>query len=266
MQPHLQCPPLRTRALRRRRGLRRPGDLRAAAGTGTPLAPVPLQPPGGPLRPGIGHRPGGEHLLLPQRWRRDRPRRGPRLAGRRSGAARPQPCHAGQAVRVGLGPIPWLSPRPTSRPSSPATTGRSSAGWPCWCWSSAACPLRNPPRQHPSADPGSEHIFPSGRSPARWSGFGLGGQPNRWPRCRRQPPPNTSKITHKKSQAPMEGRPLAHVRYRLGHSLAGTPNAIGGPVGNSACSQGGSDCGERIKPRQRHPPGRPCHPAIYGSA
>ena len=23
----------------------------------------------------------------------------------------------------------------------------------------------------------------------------------------------------------MEGRPLAHVRYRLGHSLAGTPNA-----------------------------------------
>ena len=24
----------------------------------------------------------------------------------------------------------------------------------------------------------------------------------------------------------MEGRPLAHVRYRLGHSLAGTPNAV----------------------------------------
>ena len=28
----------------------------------------------------------------------------------------------------------------------------------------------------------------------------------------------------------------------------------------------GSDCGERIRPRQRHSPGRPCHPAIYGSA
>ena len=41
---------------------------------------------------------------------------------------------------------------------------------------------------------------------------------------------------------------------------------IGGPVSNSACSQGGSDCGKRIRPRQRHPPGRPCHPAIYGSA
>ena len=89
--------------LRRRRGLRRPGDVRAAAGTGTPLAPVPIQPPGGPLRPGIGHRPGVEPLLLPQRRRRDRPRRGPRLAGRRSGAAGPQPCHAGQTVRTGSG-------------------------------------------------------------------------------------------------------------------------------------------------------------------
>ena len=70
----------------------------------------------------------------------------------------------------------------------------------------------------------------------------------------------------KKSQAPMEGRRLAHVRHRLGHSLAGNPNAVGGPVGNSAGSQGGSDCGKRIRPRQRRPPGRPCHPAIYGSA
>ena len=53
-----------------------------AAGTGTPVAPVPVQPSGRPLRPGIGHRPGVEPLLLPQRRRRDRPRRGPRLAGR----------------------------------------------------------------------------------------------------------------------------------------------------------------------------------------
>ena len=41
---------------------------------------------------------------------------------------------------------------------------------------------------------------------------------------------------------------------------------VGGPVGNSTCSQGGSDCGKLIRPRQRHPPGRPCHPAIYDSA
>ena len=41
---------------------------------------------------------------------------------------------------------------------------------------------------------------------------------------------------------------------------------VGGPVGNSAGSQGGSDCGKRIRPRQRRPPGRPCHPAIYDSA
>ena len=64
----------------------------------------------------------------------------------------------------------------------------------------------------------------------------------------------------------MEDRRLAGVRHRLGHSLAGDPNAVGGPVGNAACPQGGSDCGERIRPRQRRPPGRPCHPAIYGSA
>ena len=41
---------------------------------------------------------------------------------------------------------------------------------------------------------------------------------------------------------------------------------VGGPVGNSACSQGGPDCRKRIRPRQRRPPGQPCHPAIYGSA
>ena len=41
---------------------------------------------------------------------------------------------------------------------------------------------------------------------------------------------------------------------------------VGSPVGNSACSQGGSDCGKRIRPRQRRPPGRPCNPAIYDSA
>ena len=49
---------------------------------------------------------------------------------------------------------------------------------------------------------------------------------------------NASKITHKKSQAPTVHRRLAGVRHRLGRSLAGTPNAVGGPVGNSACSQG----------------------------
>ena len=124
LQPSLHRPPFRPDVLRRRSWLRRPGAVRAAAGTGTPVAPVPLQPPGGPLRPGIGHRPGVEPLLLSQRRRRDRPGRGPRLAGRRPRAARPQPRHAGQTVRTGSGPIRWPSPRPTNRPSSPATTGR----------------------------------------------------------------------------------------------------------------------------------------------
>ena len=78
--------------------------------------------------------------------------------------------------------------------------------------------------------------------------------------------PMTGRSLTKRSQAPTVQRRLAGVRYRLGHSLAGTPNAVGGPVGNSACSQDGSDCGKRIRPRQRRPPGRPCHPAIYGSA
>ena len=71
-------------------------------GAGTPFAPVPVQPPGRALRPGIGHRPGVEPLLLSQRRRRDRPRRGPRLAGRRPRAPRPQPRHAGQTVRAGI--------------------------------------------------------------------------------------------------------------------------------------------------------------------
>ena len=52
---------------------------------------------------GIGHRPGVEPLLLPQRRRRDRPRRGSRLAGRGSGAFGAQPRHAGQTVRTGPG-------------------------------------------------------------------------------------------------------------------------------------------------------------------
>ena len=103
LQPPLHRPPFRPDVLRRRGRLRRPGAVRAAAGTGTPVAPVPLQPPGGPLRPGIGHRPGVEPLLLSQRRRRDRPGRGPRLAGRRPRAARPQPRHAGQTVRTGSG-------------------------------------------------------------------------------------------------------------------------------------------------------------------
>ena len=127
MQPHLQCPPLGTRALRRRRGLRRPGDLRAAAGTGTPLAPVSIQPPGGALRPRTRHRPGGEHLLIPQRWRRDRPRpRSPTGWPKiRSCWRSAVPCWSSSASWAWA--IPWSSPRPTSRPSSPATTGRSSA-------------------------------------------------------------------------------------------------------------------------------------------
>ena len=36
---------------------------------------------------------------------------------------------------------------------------------------------------------------------------------------------NARKITHKKSQAPMEGRPLAHVRHRLGLPVVENPNA-----------------------------------------
>ena len=148
--------------------LRRPRVVRAAAGTGAPFAPVPLQPPGGALRPGIGHRPGVEPLLLSQRR------------------------HSGQ-----------VQPR---RSVSPAATMPEAAA------------------------------------------------------------PNARKITHKKSQAPTVHRRLAHVRHRLGRFMAGNPNAVGGPVGNSACFQGGSNCGKRIRPRQRHSPGRPCHPAIYGSA
>ena len=127
LQPSLHHPRLRPGVLRRLRRLRRPRVVRACAGTGTPVAPVPVHPPGGALRPGLGHRPGVEPLLLPQRRRRDRPRRGPRLAGQRPRAARPQPCHAGETVPAGPGPIPWSSPRPTSRPSSPATTVPSSA-------------------------------------------------------------------------------------------------------------------------------------------
>ena len=127
LQPSLHRPPFRPDVLRRRRRLRRPRTVRAAAVTGTPFAPVPVQPSGRPLRPGIGHRPGVEPLLLSQRRRRDRPRRGPRLAGRRPRAPRPQPRHAGQTVRTWVWAIRWPSPRPTSRPSSPATTGRSSA-------------------------------------------------------------------------------------------------------------------------------------------
>ena len=73
--------------------------------------------------------------------------------------------------------------------------------------------------------PWSEPIVPSGPSPARWSGFGPGGQSHRQPRCRRQLPSNARKITHKKSQAPTVHRRLAGVQHRLGHSLAGTPNA-----------------------------------------
>ena len=72
---------------------------------------------------------------------------------------------------------------------------------------------------------GPNTIFPPGRSPARWSGFSPGGQSDRRPSCRRKLPSNARTITHKKSQAPMEGRRLAGVRYRLGHSPAGTPNA-----------------------------------------
>ena len=92
-------------------------------------------------------------------------------------------------------------------------------------WNSTAGLLRSPPGPHPSASPGSEHIFPSGRSPARWPGFSPGGQSDRRPSCRRELTSNASKITNKKSQAPMEGRRLAHARHRLGHSLAGNPNA-----------------------------------------
>ena len=83
--------------------LQRPRTVRAPAGTGTPFAPVPVQPSGRPLRPGIGHRPGVEPLLLSQRRRRDRPRRSPRLAGRRPRAFGAQPRHAGQTVRTGSG-------------------------------------------------------------------------------------------------------------------------------------------------------------------
>ena len=50
--------------------------------TGTPLAPVSIQPPSRPLRPGPHLGRAVEPLLLPQRRRRDRLRRGPRLAGR----------------------------------------------------------------------------------------------------------------------------------------------------------------------------------------
>ena len=88
-----------------------------------------------------------------------------------------------------------------------------------------ACPLPSPPRPHPSVGPGSEPIVPSGQLPARWSGFGPGGQSHRQPRCRRQLPSNASKITHKKSQTPTVHRPLAHFRHQLGHSRGGNPNA-----------------------------------------
>ena len=48
-------------------------------------------------------------------------------------------------------------------------------------WNSTAGLLRSPPGPHPNASPGSEHIFPSGRSPARWSGFSPGDQSDRRP-------------------------------------------------------------------------------------
>ena len=113
-------------------------------------------------------------------------------------------------------------------PRSPATTVeefRRLAGRGSWNSFWPAQPPNHAKAFSKQLRTGSEPIVPSGPSPARWSGFNSGGQSHRQPRCRRQLPSNARKITHKKSQAPMEGRPLAHVRYRLGYSLAGTPNA-----------------------------------------
>ena len=192
---------------------------------GTPVAPVPVHPPGGALRPGIGHRPGVEPLLLPQRRRRDRPRRGPRLAGRRPRAAGAQPCHAGETVPAGPGRYPVVVSEAHEQAIISGHDREEFRRLTLSSWNSTAGLLRSPPGPHPSASPGSEHIFPSGRSPARWPGFSPGGQSDRRPSCRRKLTSNARKIANKKSQAPMEGRRLAHARHRLGHSLAGNPNA-----------------------------------------
>ena len=66
----------------------------------------------------------------------------------------------------------------------------------------------------------------------------------------------------------MEGRlpGWRSVSARTSHGGKSEYRLVDGPVGDSAGYKGGFDCGKRIRPRQRRPPGRPCRLAIYGSA
>ncbi len=93
-----------------------------------------------------------------------------------------------ELFELALGPG-TVRPLPVQLPGWPTTPSFWRSATPCWCssrltlssWNSAACPRRSPASPPPSVGSGTGPIFPSGRSPARWSGFSPGGQSHRRP-------------------------------------------------------------------------------------
>ena len=251
-----------------RRGLRRPGAVRAAAGAGTPLAPVSIQPPGGPLRPGPHRGRAMEPLLLPATaateiarvevpdWLADDPEL---LA--LSHAMLVKQCELGLGYPVAI----------SEAHEQAVITGHDREEFRrltlMLLEQQRPAHSVSPPRPHPSVGPGSEPDRPvrpahphggqvSAPAVSLTGGRDAGGSYHRMP-----------------------GRSLikrARRRWRVGPWLMfGIGSAIPWreprmPLAARSATlpvlRGGSDCGKRIRPRQRHPPGRPCHPAIYGSA
>ena len=126
LQPSLHRPPFRPDVLRRRRRLRRPRTVRAATGPGHRSPLYRSSHLAARFALGLATGQEGATSTTSTAAPRSPASRSPTGWSRiRSCSPSATPCWSNSANWVWA--IRWPSPRPTSRPSSPATTGRSFA-------------------------------------------------------------------------------------------------------------------------------------------
>ena len=211
----------------------------------TPFAPVPLQPPGGPLRPGIGHRPGVEPLLLPQRRRRDRPRRGPRLAGLRGRwpdgelAVVPSatPCWSNSANWASLGYAGGHLRGPRAGRHLPATTGRTippPARRPCVPGRSPAAPARRLAGKRPEGRWFNIHAYLRSRM-----AFSISAWPM-VPSSARVSPSRSVSVIAVGGEEGSTGNRSVFTRRTMSRTGSGVPLALEGSVAHKKSQIGGA--------------------------